>query len=239
MAKKVKEESALKKKIKEMKKTPKGKAILKLIGWGIFFFLLFIFCLIASLFSPKENLKEKEENNNATQVTPEEALKDKKEIIEDIKNNLLKSNYDYKYEITFNEEKYTYEGAKTKLYETGYKTNNTGIIKYYIDETGTYREFNEEKTLINDLYQNINTNYLDLNYLFNILNFNNLSDANCSCLNGECTCVAFSYKDHFNEYYIAYYNTKDIFSPIYSIVITSTSYKYNLTYKNVGGLNET
>ena len=43
-----KKENNLKTKFNEMKKTPKGKAILKLIGWLIFFIIVLVFCLIAS-----------------------------------------------------------------------------------------------------------------------------------------------------------------------------------------------
>ena len=50
-----KKESELKQKIKELKKTNKGKAILRLIKWCIFFVILFIFLAIASLMSPKNN----------------------------------------------------------------------------------------------------------------------------------------------------------------------------------------
>ena len=54
--KKIKKESALKKKIKELKKTSRGKAILRLIKWCIFFLVLFIFLAIASLTQPKNNI---------------------------------------------------------------------------------------------------------------------------------------------------------------------------------------
>ena len=161
MGKKVNKESFLKNKIKEMKKTAKGKAILKLIGWVIFFVLLLILCLIASLISPATKTAPLPSIDN--EINTQEQF-DGKEHIRKLQYSLLMGNYDYNFDININNEKYLFEGNNTNNVNKGYKTTSLGIIKYYIDNTGIYREFNDVKTPIDNLYEGINANYLDLNY---------------------------------------------------------------------------
>ena len=42
-------------------------------------------------------------------------------------------------------------------------------IKYYIDNTGTYKETTNERVIIDDLYTEVDSNYFDLNYYKNII----------------------------------------------------------------------
>jgi len=166
-----KKESEWKKKIKEMKKTARGKAILKLIGWGIFFFIILVFCLISSIMNPKpiekpnieipteKDESKEEENKKAEQILTEEKAK---EIINELKNHT----YDYEIKVTQKEITYTYSGHKEPNLETGYKESKEGIIKYIIDNTGTFQEIQGEKTPITNLYEGLDLNYMVWDNLF-------------------------------------------------------------------------
>ncbi len=167
--------SQLKTQIKELKKTSKGQAILKLIYWIIFFIVIIVFCLIVSLISPQKI------NENEKQTPPiEEQIKEEPEYILpsealtldtylNAKNKLISKEYNYNYEIVIDNIKYIYNGTKNELMDTGYKESPTGTIKYYIDTTGTYQETTTEKTPIINLYENIDVTYLNLNFLDNLI----------------------------------------------------------------------
>jgi len=240
MSKKLRKESTLKKKIKELKQTSKGKAILKLIWWSIFFFVLFVFCIIATFFSnPTINVDypcddENTQNNltdNKENIIDEETQKIK--LLED----LASSNYDYEYEININGAKYLFNGSINGDINTGYKETSNGIIKYYIDKTGVYQQTTNDKILINDLYENINIEYLNLNNLVNKvknLKFN------------VPEIIDFYYPTYFavddlNTYYISYAYTldqKDNYVTIIRIEAKDESYRYTFQFDNVEVVNE-
>lgn len=223
-----KKESALKQKIKELKKTNKGKAILRLIKWCIFFVILFIFLAIASLMSPKNTSIKKPNNeiNKPQEEIPKDNWNEETLTIETINEyqEKLNNDYDYKYEISINKEKYIFSGTKTNNINKGYKESNTGIIKYSIDSTGTYMETTTEKTLINNLYEGIEENYLNPIYILNIIKELELTR------DRECDCIEPVYKanDSKNIYRITTSNQN-----ITGIDITALdfSYIYNLDFK--------
>lgn len=223
-----KKESALKQKIKELKKTNKGKAILRLIKWCIFFVILFIFLAIASLMSPKNTSIKKPNNeiNKPQEEIPKDNWNEETLTIETINEyqEKLNNDYDYKYEISINKEKYIFSGTKTNNINKGYKESSTGIIKYSIDSTGTYMETTTEKTLINNLYEGIEENYLNPIYILNIIKELELTR------DRECDCIEPVYKanDSKNIYRITTSNQN-----ITGIDITALdfSYIYNLDFK--------
>lgn len=223
-----KKESELKQKIKELKKTNKGKAILRLIKWCIFFVILFIFLAIASLMSPKNNSIKKPNNeiNKPQEEIPKDNWNEETLTIETINEyqEKLNNDYDYKYEISINKEKYIFSGTKTNNINKGYKESSTGIIKYSIDSTGTYMETTTEKTLINNLYEGIEENYLNPIYILNIIKELEITR------DRECDCIEPVYKanDSKNIYRITTSNQN-----ITGINITALdfSYIYNLDFK--------
>lgn len=223
-----KKESALKQKIKELKKTNKGKAILRLIKWCIFFVILFIFLAIASLMSPKNTSIKKPNNeiNKPQEEIPKDNWNEETLTIETINEyqEKLNNDYDYKYEISINKEKYIFSGTKTNNINKGYKESNTGIIKYSIDSTGTYMETTTEKTLINNLYEGIEENYLNPIYILNIIKELEITR------DREYDCIEPVYKanDSKNIYRITTSNQN-----ITGIDITALdfSYIYNLDFK--------
>ncbi len=154
----------------KMKSTPRGKAILKLIYWGIFFLALFLFLGITSMFTsddapanpPVEQTPEGEEDS----TLEEEVLP----TIDMMQEEVLTSRYRYTYDIQIGEDSYLFEGDKYDTYEEGYKSTQTGTIHYYKDDTGIYQVNMDERVLMNDFYLGLNENFFDLAYLFRVMN---------------------------------------------------------------------
>lgn len=167
----MKKESSLKKKINELKTTAKGKAILKLIRWSIFFFLLFTLLIIASFFSPKAS------NNKPTN--------EKKEVIDNayinkLLDNLTRDEYQYDIEIKKLEEIISFHGTKTSKLNEGYKETSEGIIKYFIDENGIYQKISNENIPILNLYESLSEQYLiEANLIKNLKVLNFIRNDNC------------------------------------------------------------
>lgn len=227
-----KKESALKKKIRELKQTSRGKAILRLIKWCIFFFILFIFLAIASLITPKTKPDVKPNINNEvnepTDKTEDDNWNEETLTIETIEKyqKNLSNIYDYKYEINIDKEKYIFTGTKTPKDNKGYKESSSGIIKYLVDNTGTYEETTTEKNIINNLYEGIEESYLDPIYILNILKTLEIKR------DRECDCIDPVYKanDAKNIYRLRIIN-KEMTS--ISITALDFSYVYNLSFDNI------
>lgn len=223
MLNKERKESKLKKKIKELKKTSKGRAILRLIKWAIFFFFLFVFLVVSSIITMnrKPNLAPPQVNPSTSNEKDEETSKPITKSFEELQTSLLKGTYNYNYEITVGEAKYIYNGHKTPDVETGYKETNEGIIKYYIDDTGIFKETTTEKVRIDNLYENLNTEYLDLVSIFKIfakIEFV-LNESN------ESTNHLYVGKDPLNSYEYETNGEEILFIRIYN-----TEYNYYLSF---------
>lgn len=229
---KKKKNSKLKLKIMEMKKTPKGLAILKLIGWVIFFVFLFLFCYISSLIS---SVAPKENNSPALELNPpilenNPSLDNENFTMNDLiilEQKLLNNSYHYLYEITINENKYIFNGEQTSI-NTGYKETNEGIVKYYIDETGIYQETPTSKIPINNLYENLNSNYFDLTYVFGTINTLELTK---DLTNAELDSI-YKLEDEENIYQIKIANDNIIELKIMS---KTNNYIYDINF-NYGGV---
>lgn len=143
--------------------TEKGKAAIKLGLWGIFIIILIIFVL----FSRKDETDINTENTNQT---PIEDNNSDFLSYEDMQSHLLNNNYEYVFTINTLNGKYVYSGVKSGDKEIGFKEDQNEIIKYYIDSTGTYRVYIDRVETIDNLYQNIDNSYLDMEVLFENLN---------------------------------------------------------------------
>ncbi len=216
-------------KIKNLKKTPKGKAILKLIYWTIFFIIIIIFCLIASFISEDNLAKPKEETKPSIEepIKPEEENLPSEILTLDTyltaKNKLISNEYTYKYEIVIDNIKYIYNGTKNTLTDTGYKESPTGTLKYVIDSTGVYSETTMGRTPITNLYENIDSTYLDLSYLESLISTLEFK-LNPSNINNNY--LYESIKDNIT-YQIEFENTT---YNLKLITIQGPNYQYTLTY---------
>jgi len=197
-----------------MKKNSKGKAILKLIRWSIFFLIIIIFCIISSIITSNRPL-EKENINKPTVENPikkEDNLKDLNYYLTKIKE----SNISYIYKIKNENESYTFKGAKNSNIEEGYKESNNGIIKYHIENDMIYQDIMGERNLITNLYEDLEENYLNITKLINIL----------LPLNFTQNETNYSYNDNNLNYQIIV--TNDFIS---NIKITKNNTEYILNYE--------
>ena len=208
---KIKKESNFKKKIKELKSTARGRAILKLIGWIIFFILLFIISIISSTLVPK---KEK--------IPTLETKQEEKITIYDSLKSLFTKNYEYTYDIKISidnvNEQIIFNGKMINQIEEGYKETKSGIIKYKIDTTGTHEIKGSDIISIDNLYENINEKYIIPSLLLkNLLSlkYTNNNDVYSNVSNNT-------------KYYITMKDNK-----ITKIVIDDGFNKYSLSYKEV------
>lgn len=226
--KNIKKESKLKKKVNELKKTTRGLAILKLIRWTIFFFAIFVFCLIASLIN-----NESRNNSSLTKEEQQDKEYDKKTAeqtkLQDLISLLSTGNYEYQFEVNVLNNKTILNGMKTQEENMGYKEDNSGIIKYLIDNTGIYQITNVEKIPIEDFYNNLEEKYLNMNILSNNLKQLSFIRINEDYSNPEYE--ATSDRVNYNITYSGSLNEENVF--IKEIEIKSDDYSYILTFKNM------
>lgn len=230
---KVKKESALRKKINELKKTSKGKAILRLVKWCIFFVILFIFLIVSSTITPKNITKpninnETKEPNVDNKVENDNNWNSETLSIETLNKyqEKLSNIYDYNYEVTINNTKYIFSGTKTPTENTGYKENSAGIIKYLIDNTGTYMVTTDNKIPIDNLYEGIEENNLNPIYILNILKeLEIVRDKECDCID-----EVYKANDSKNIYRI---NTMNEEITRISITALDFSYLYTMSFDNI------
>ena len=139
--------------------TERGKSLIKLGLWLIFILAIIIFAYT--------NKNDETVNNENKEIEEKETYEFKK--YDEMIDSLLKSNYEFNYDIVIDDNNYLFNGTKCNNEVLGYKESNMGIVKYYISDN-TYQVILKDLVPIENLYENIDTNYLDLNILFNNLN---------------------------------------------------------------------
>ena len=144
--------------------TEKGKATIKLGLWMVFIAILIVVVLV----SERDSINLPVEDDS----TPSETETENYEFVNysDMLDKLLLGNYEYSYTITNETGKYIYTGWKNENKEIGFKEDSTGVIKYYIDASGTYKVNMDTLEVIDYLYNGVDTSYLDLELLFGNLN---------------------------------------------------------------------
>lgn len=143
----------------------KGKATIKLGLWMIFIFVLIAIVIFSERDNSNNVINDTPNNENEEVETPTYEF----ENYNDMQDKLLKNNYGYVYTITTSDSKYIYTGIKDGTKELGFKEDATGVIKYFVDDTGTYQVNLDNTTLIDTLYQNVDSSYLDIALVFDNL----------------------------------------------------------------------
>lgn len=203
-------------KIKELKKTTKGLAFWRLIKWSIFFFLLFVFCLIASNITPKNPPKSpKSPENIETPKMPE--VKEFK----DYQSYFTASFYDYQYEIKNSTNTYIFDGEVSDKENRGYKDKNGIITKYFFENNNVYQIVNNEKIIINDFYEDFDRELFNIEDIYTKIKGLNFNIDNNSLAEGD----TFIYSDTINKYTITFFNKE------YTINIITSNYEYTLNIK--------
>ena len=137
---------------------PRKKAGIQLLGYLIFFVILFLFAAITSNMN-----KYKTPTNQATTTT----------LTPDKYNNkqkfLLTNKYSINYVINVNNVEYKINGTIENNIVNGYFETPNGIKKIVFKENNLYELNNEQETL---LESEINKNLIDLEYILNLIKQN-------------------------------------------------------------------
>ena len=81
----------------------------------------------------------------------------------------LTDNFKYNYEIVIGDITYIYNGSKMGLKESGYLKINDNYLYYYKDNNYTYEVKDGGLFQIDNLYSNIDKNYIDIEYIKNLI----------------------------------------------------------------------
>lgn len=136
----------------QMWNTQKGKALIKLGIWFLFFCLIGILLLFSE---PNVQTKKQE----TPKVQEEKYL-----TLDNMFENLLENDYEYQIEILDKEteERITYNGEIKDGIDLGYRESKIGIIKYKITNGKTYQILIDEETEMNNLFQEEDQNYVSI-----------------------------------------------------------------------------
>ena len=159
----MKKEKTLKKTFQKMWQDKRGKAILKLGIYFVFFLFMAILLTVMSIFNkPLETTKKPSTENKEVHFLSNTEMWE----------NLMTQDYHYKYQVITkeNQESVLYEGEKINGIDTGYRESKIGIIKYCIKEEKTYQILVETEEEITNLWGEEDTLYLNLVNLHTLLN---------------------------------------------------------------------
>ena len=121
--------------------------------WFIFIIGLLIFINIANRMMPPVNSNEEEKE--LEKITVSEMVK-----------NIDKKYYKYKYTINLGDRKIIYDGELSEGKNEGYKEDGETLFRFLIQDDKTYRVISDIKEVIDDLYIDINKDFINYNYLY-------------------------------------------------------------------------
>ena len=127
------------------------------LGIGLVFIIVLVVMVKVNGVRKDENIPQNENKEEIKEVTLNEKL------------NKLTDNYKYNYEITIGDITYIYNGSKMGLKESGYLQINDNYLYYYKDNNYTYEVKNGGLFQIDNLYSNIDKNYIDIEYIKNLI----------------------------------------------------------------------
>lgn len=202
--------------------TDRGKALIKLLLWMVFIVILIVLVIVSERNANSEILDVDKPENNVTD-TPSEPENVEYEAYNTMITNLLANNYEYEYLITTATDSIILTGFKNPDKEIGFKETSSGITKYFIDSTGTYELNMNTSSIIDNLYSEFDSSYLNLELLFNNLNeylYNTEENVGIRTITYD--------KDGFQVTVTT--DTKNITNVL---VVTDTT-TYDLNFKNIG-----
>lgn len=184
-------------------------------------YLIFFLIIVLMLFASGPNNKSKNYTDNK-ETKEETSIEDtnKKETYLEKQGLLINSDYSYKYVITGNVN-FTYIGEVKDLINVGYRESDNEIIKYKSTSDKTVKIQGKEEIEYNDLYIGLDSNLLDFNNLFDMLNSSN------TIINREEELTYYNY-ENVNNYNIKVYVSDKY---IEKIEIKSQDLNYELTFE--------
>ena len=202
--------------------TDRGKALIKLLLWMVFIVILIVLVIVSERNANSEILDVDKPENNVTD-TPSEPENVEYEAYNTMITNLLANNYEYEYLITTATDSTILTGFKNPDKEIGFKETSSGITKYFIDSTGTYELNMNTSSIIDNLYSEFDSSYLNLELLFNNLNeylYNTEENVGIRTITYD--------KDGFQVTVTT--DTKNITN----VLVVADTTTYDLNFKNIG-----
>lgn len=202
--------------------TDRGKALIKLLLWMVFIVILIVLVIVSERNANSEILDVDKPENNVTD-TPSEPENVEYEAYNTMITNLLANNYEYEYLITTATDSIILTGFKNPDKEIGFKETSSGITKYFIDSTGTYELNMNTSSIIDNLYSEFDSSYLNLELLFNNLNeylYNTEENVGIRTITYD--------KDGFQVTVTT--DTKNITN----VLVVADTTTYDLNFKNIG-----
>lgn len=145
-------------------KTPRGKAVIKLGLWGVFFLLIFVVIGFSD-----GNVANSNINNYGNNTNSEGEGTVRFALYEDMISNILKNNYEFSYDIKIAEEKYLFSGKYDGTNIMGVKETKEEVIKYYVSEGKSYKIKLDNLEALDNTYLEVNEEIIDLNKFFDSL----------------------------------------------------------------------
>lgn len=192
-------------KLKEAWDNPRKKAGIKLLGYLIFFFILFLLAAITSYMDVSDN------SNKMNTTTTTKAV----DKYTDKQKSLLKDKYNISYVININENEYKINGTLNNNIITGYLETKNGIKKIIIKDN-IYEVVNEQEILLES--------ELDIN-IINLENILNTIKQSKALIDIEEETTLYTYNLNDNNVAI---KVND--SHIYEIKVTNDTYSYILNF---------
>lgn len=150
------------KKFKEAWAIPQKRAGIKLLGYLIFFVILFTVSAIVSRVGNSNKLYNESNTTTTTAIIKEDKYNDKQ-------NNLLNSKHNINYTISINDIEYKINGTLENNIINGYLESTDDINKIIIESDKIYSLKKEEKI---ELETDIDINLLNLNKIINLIKQN-------------------------------------------------------------------
>lgn len=151
-------------KIKALKKTEKGKALLKLLMYMFFLVIVIIILIIGNRTPMKKNDSIDSRESQYMEVTPSTLTYFEKQ------EKLYKQAYEFTYEITTADKKITFIGKHEPDKIEGIKETEDELIRYSIEEGKIYRLKLSSKEEYENLYEGLDEELFSLKDLFTKLN---------------------------------------------------------------------
>ena len=151
-------------KIEQLKKTERGKSLIK-FGWDMLF-ILFVFILILS----SGTLNSKKETSKGEEST----IESKTEVSYiDMQKELINGKYEFEYIIT-GTVNVNYTGSYSNREVTGFRESDDSLIKYHIKDDIIYKNKMGVEEEYSDLYTGLDSTLFNLELLFSKLNSSNV-----------------------------------------------------------------
>lgn len=201
----------MKEKIKKLKETERGRALLKLSRYMIFFLgVILLFVIAGFTGGPRPIIPNK--SNNQEQESLVRSYLEKQQMI-------TSGNYHYEFHIT-GVMNVNYTGTVKDGVVEGYKETSEETIKYQIENGKIYSVKMNQKEEYIELYDGLDENLFDFSQLFGKLNATN------TFIDNTVSEKVYTY-ENIDNYKIVVYTTE---AQISKIVIENDELEYEFTF---------